>query len=156
MLEQMLGHEVHSFCYPEGKFHSALRTFVRQAGYAVGRTTIPFHTDFHFDPLAMPVTFQVLEHSRSILTRHVLNEGNYSGFWRWLFCYRGRRDLLQLTSSVLDQLECSGGVFHIWGHSWELETYRLWDLLEQILQMTTSRGLTPVTNSELVETPVYA
>jgi len=23
-----------------------------------------------------------------------------------------------------------GGVFHIWGHSWEIEKYKMWDELE--------------------------
>ena len=43
-------------------------------------------------------------------------------------------ELLKLTDNYLNQVYKKGGCFHIWGHSWEIEQYELWEKLELVFQ----------------------
>ncbi len=53
-LTAWLGHPVHSFAYPAGKFDSRVERAVAQAGYTVAVTTQPRFTASTDDPLALP------------------------------------------------------------------------------------------------------
>src|SRR5260370_22487763 len=63
-LEDTLGVEVTSFCYPKGRFDSRVSRRAALAGYRVCRTTVDFHTARRFDPGAMPVSMDLIPHSR--------------------------------------------------------------------------------------------
>ncbi len=150
-LEQMLDGQVLSFCFPEGKFSRRFAPHLRAAGYHLARTTMAFRTESDFDCYAMPVTFQLWPHSRQILLRHALKEGNLSGLTNWISRWRGETDLVQLADRVLDSIASTGGILHIWGHSWEIDQAGLWPLLEEVLQRIAQRpGVDYVTNLELL------
>ena len=138
-LQQILGVQVRSFCFPEGKFSQRHLPLLRRAGYHLGRTTVGFRTELDFDPYCMPVTFQFWPHSRQILLRHSLREGNFAGLSNWIRRWPGANDLAELTSRVMDHIEEFGGVFHVWGHSWEIEQGGLWTALEKTLARCADR-----------------
>jgi len=52
---------------------------------------------------------------------------------------------------LLERTLSRGGVFHLWGHSWEIEQERQWDRLEELLAVMAANKdkLTIATNSEL-------
>lgn len=138
-LQQILGSRVRSFCFPEGKFSQRHLPLVRRAGYELGRTTVAFRTEVDFNPYCMPVTIQFWPHSRQILLRHSLRESNFTGLSNWIRRWQGDSDLAGLTSRVMDYIEEFGGVLHIWGHSWEIETGGLWTALETTLARCAGR-----------------
>jgi hypothetical protein len=61
------------------------------------------------------------------------------------------RDWLTLAKEVFQQTMERGGVFHLWGHSWEIEEQGQWENLEKFLMTVCQwrRQLRGVTNSEL-------
>ncbi len=127
-LQQILGSQVRSFCFPEGKFAQRHLPLLRQAGYELARTTVGFRTELDFDPYCMPVSLQFWPHSHQILLRHSLREGNFGGLANWMRRWHGENDIAGLTGRVMDYIEEFGGVLHIWGHSWEIEQGGLWKL----------------------------
>jgi hypothetical protein len=47
----------------------------------------------------------------------------------------------------------SGGVWHLYGHSWEIEREQLWPQLEQLLQYVSGRkGVAYRTNGQTLQT----
>jgi len=40
-----------------------------------------------------------------------------------------------MSEIIMNRILTSGGIFHLWGHSWEIEKYGLWNELEKVLQM---------------------
>ena len=151
-LEALTGREVSSFCYPFGYFNRRTREAVAEAGYRLGRTTVGFRRDLGSDPFQMPVTLQVYPHNRRVHASHAVKERNARGLGRWLTVYRASKDLTALTATALEEIRASGGVLHLWGHSWELEEYGLWDALDQVRSVVSNHDdVSPVTNGELVE-----
>jgi len=147
-LENILGEPVTSFCYPEGKLRPGLAELVQAAGYTLARTTLAFRNDLSFDPLAMPVSMQLYPHSRAVLARHALHEGNLSGLFAWVARLGRISDPAALAERMLADMRHRGGIFHVWGHSWEIEDRGLWPVLDRILEaVSRERGAQYLTNS---------
>jgi len=152
ILEQQLGHSIRSFCYPNGRYSKSLRPVVDEAGYDVARTTASFLLDTKFDPLFMPVTCQIYPHSRKEFLTHALRTHNARGAITWLSTLHGEHRIIELTKLAARHVERAGGVVHIWGHSWELETAGLWNALDDVMQMLQSFSeLVPVTNAGVLD-----
>ena len=61
-MEDALGIEVTSFCYPKGKFNARVVRRAVLAGYRVCRTTVDYHTGLRFNPFRMPVSLHLFPH----------------------------------------------------------------------------------------------
>src|SRR5207302_10446441 len=46
-----------------------------------------------------------------------------------------RKNWLQLAESLLDRVAEHGGVFHLWGHGWEIDALGEWDRLEELMAL---------------------
>ena len=150
-LEDLTGDEVSSFCYPFGYFNRQASEAVAAAGYRLGRTTVGFRKDLGSDPFQMPVSIQLYPHGRRVHVTHALKERNGIGLSRWLTAYRAGGDLASLTTTALDEIRRTGGVLHLWGHSWELEEFDLWESVEVILETVAGHDdVAYVTNGELM------
>ncbi len=150
-LEQIVGREVSSFCYPFGRFNKTACDAVERAGYRLGRTTVGFRNQIGSDPFRIPVTIQVYPHGSRVHTTHALKEFNFSGLARWVSRYGRKTDLHDLVEGAMGDVAANGGVLHLWGHSWELERYALWDTLDQLLAIVASdASVNHVTNGELL------
>lgn len=150
-LESFTGREISSFCYPFGYFNRRASEAVEAAGYLLGRTTVGFRKDLGPDPFQMPVSIQLYPHGRRVHVTHALKERNGIGLTRWLTAYRAGSDLAALTATALDEIRGTGGVLHLWGHSWELEEFELWESLEVILETIAGHDdVSYVTNGELM------
>jgi len=149
-LEEHCGMPIRSFCYPSGRFDQRARRAVAKAGYAVARTTRAFYDGGHFDPLLMPVTFQLYRHERRAHASHALRDRNGGGLWRWLTRYRFETDPVELARIALEHIRREGGVLHIWGHSWEIEQQDMWGLLDALLAgVSGHEDVRYVTNAQL-------
>jgi peptidoglycan/xylan/chitin deacetylase (PgdA/CDA1 family) len=149
-LEQILQEPVTSFCYPGGAFSSRSAALVAECGYEVGRTTIGFRTDLRFDPYRMPVTFQLFPHSSAVHVRHAVKQRNFLGLAAWVRLMGSEDGLLRMTTRLLNRQQSTGGVLHLWGHSWELEREDLWSLAKSLIELVAGReDVQYMTNTEL-------
>jgi peptidoglycan/xylan/chitin deacetylase (PgdA/CDA1 family) len=149
-LEDLLGKPVPAFCFPKGKFNARTCSLVREAGYKLARTTVGFHTGRDFNPAHMPVSVQFVPHRRHIHVRHALKEGNAAGLLNWVRYGKLETDLQRLCRRMMDRANNVAGVFHLWGHSWEVDELGLWRQLDEILKTATAMGFEARTNSQLV------
>ncbi len=150
-LEEHCGVPIRSFCYPFGRFDRRARRAVAGAGYAVARTTTAFHDGDGFDPLLMPVTFQLYPHSGRVHLTHAIKERNLGGLWRWLTRYHAETDPIELARLALEHIRAEGGILHVWGHAWEIEQEGMWGLLDALLaEVSGHEDVRYVTNGQLV------
>lgn len=150
-LEDYVQRPVRTFCYPFGHFNRRVREAVIAAGYELARTTESFRTSTGSDPYLMPVTMQVYPHGIRTHLAHSVSRGNLRGLTNWLMRHRGTTDLDSIVSQSFDHVRAHGGVLHIWGHSWELERFELWNVLERLLETLANHDdIEYVTNDALI------
>ena len=144
VLEQIVGKPVTSFCYPAGKYESRHVRMVKNAGFNFARTVRRF---------IFCVTNR-LESGTSIHTYdHWSDAWNLLSYVRFnpfrflkLYHHWDRQAMV-----MFDQVQKNGGVFHLWGHSWELEYRDGWKRLEKVLaHIAYKDDVAYVTNQELV------
>lgn len=152
ILEDIVGEPVLSFCYPGGKFNKVVRSLVVEAGYKLARTIVSFRMERDFDPFCMPVTFQLFPHEFAVHIRHALKDVNLKGIVNWVKVLKMESNLISLSNMAFNHVLQYGGIFHIWGHSWEIEQTGLWDMLEEILEHIANQpGVYYLTNSQTLE-----
>ncbi len=152
-IEQVTGTRCRVFCFPGGKYKSRQLPLVRQAGYEGVRTVELLSTanPRRIDGVCViPTTVQAFPHSASAYARNALKRFSTSA----VFSLRGAlfsRDWARLATALFQQTKDRGGVFHLWGHSWEIEEQDQWESLESFLMIIGQwrDELQGVTNSEL-------
>ncbi len=158
-LEKVIGRPVRIFCYPYGSFSEEVKKEAKEVGFEGARTVERYQTRV-VDPFQMGTTLNVYP-----FPFRKLDKGSY--FWRYVLQpffeqYRGLRSMgvpyFRFTSwdsvakAAFDRTLETGGVFHIWGHSWEIEKYGMWDELEEVLKYISKRsGCDYLTNSEVLD-----
>lgn len=135
MLEDRLGRAVDAFCYPGGKYSQRDIRLVSDAGFLFGRTTRLLHTNYPLQPHLMDTSMQAFHHSSVTLTKHCLKAGFMLPIAEQAFFYKGNKNFPLLAEVLLNKVLANGGVFHLWGHSWEIDEFGLWNELEAVLKM---------------------
>lgn len=175
-LENLLDSEVPMFCYPYGYYDESIVEVVRKSGFRGARTVKRFCIARPSNPYEMAVTLQArpltptAERSRlgfrlppslvrlypsldppipPPLVRDYLDirkELRVSPYYL--------RDWTSLARSIFDFSLRSGGVFHLWGHSWEIDKLDMWRDLESILEYISGRrNCIYTTNAEILAEP---
>jgi peptidoglycan/xylan/chitin deacetylase (PgdA/CDA1 family) len=144
VLEDILGREIVSFCYPRGEYRATHPAMVRAAGFRLARTVQRWVTT-PSPALEMRTTVNAYRHLIDGVPVLRLAGGNPLHaarlFWNW--------DLLAM--AVFDRVLQTGGAFHFWGHSWEIDKFGDWSRLERVLDYIGGRsGVTYVDNAALV------
>jgi peptidoglycan-N-acetylglucosamine deacetylase len=142
LLERLTGKAVSSFCYPGGAYTAIHPQLVKDAGYRYART-VRRHAFNVGDPYEAPTSIHTYDHL-SDLWRVV----RFAGFRpARMLNYRHWDSLGQ---AMFDHVAEVGGVYHIWGHSWEIEKRNEWGRLERVFKHISSRpGVKYVTNGQL-------
>lgn len=132
-LEQLLGRAVTGFCYVQGRHSPMVSSVVREAGYTYARTVTSFRRTPGHDPFLIPATIQLMPHGNASTIRHLLRRGPTPE--RVGLALRALRhgDLVRRIDAVIDACRTTPSLFHLWGHSWELEAYELWPQFEAVL-----------------------
>jgi peptidoglycan/xylan/chitin deacetylase (PgdA/CDA1 family) len=143
-LEGITGRRLQSFCYPGGRYRRAHVEQVRDAGFTMARTVRRYVTGMPTRPLEAGTTVHAYRHLKDpppIGLRWGTRPGRCLGrFWNWD----------RLAIALFDETAASGGVFHLWGHSWEIDARGDWGRLERVLAHIGGRpGATYVTNGVL-------
>jgi peptidoglycan-N-acetylglucosamine deacetylase len=154
-LEDITGVPCRVFCPPQGRFKRRDVKIVKQAGFKGMRTTelLSLQPPSRDGALSIiPTTVQARRHERRLYARNFVKRGAFRNAWR--FAASGaNRDWLELSRFCLKQTIEQGGVFHLWGHSWEIEQNNEWGRLESVLQILSAAAAASaaVTNGELCD-----
>lgn len=138
-LEEIMGSPIKMFAYPRGRYSKMAVRFVKEAGFAGARTTEMLARGFCYDPFKMPTTVHVFPHSQSDYIRNTARAVDFGRTWRYLTQLRQAKSWVELAKILFDSIVAEGGVFHLYGHSWEIEELRLWGDLQEILDYISRR-----------------
>ena len=149
-LGDVLGSAPVCFCYPQGKLNSSIVGLVRSSGFHYARTVEFSRIDLK-NMLLAPTTAQVFNHTKLSFAKNLVKRANVRGV-ELLFRVKGfETRLVDVVEYWLGRLQREGGIFHLWGHSWEIEQHNLWNELEEVLRMLSHRdGYSYCTNGELL------
>lgn len=150
-LEEVLGTEVSMFCYPNGRYNTRVIAEVRRAGYKGARTTWMLSTRSSFLPFEMPTTLQAFPHRSAGYIRDLGRARDLSGLWKFSTELRGFPSWIDLGKRLFNQVLEYGGIWHLYGHSWEIDDLAIWNQLREILDYVSHReGVIYVTNGQLL------
>jgi hypothetical protein len=136
-LEDSTGLACLMFCPPEGKYSGRHLKMVQKAGY-LGLRSVELASLDGPRPKAglmlMPTSVQAYPHDPLAFCRNSIKRAAFGNLWRYIVHGRST-DWAGLAGSLLRQAVEDGGVFHLWGHSWELQQTGQWQRLDQVLGM---------------------
>ncbi len=154
-LTNLLGKPVEMFSYPNGFFNESIVAAVKRAGFIGARTCEYFQFDVQ-NPFLMGITvhcypfpfrrdvfgrlffFPLLKNYKNILKLHL----SLDSFFGWT----------HLAKNLFDHALKNGRMFHLWGHSWEVEKYYMWDDLEEVFKYISRRpNVDYLTNAETIK-----
>ena len=149
-LADVTGHDIRSFCYPGGHVTKEAACSVRESGFRFARTTHLLQTRIP-NLLSAPTSLQLYPHLRLTYFRNLTRRTNLNGIARYVLSLHLQTDLMKLTELLLDEISTNGGMFHLWGHSWEIEEKGLWQMTENVMRMLADRkDLHKLTNGDLI------
>jgi peptidoglycan/xylan/chitin deacetylase (PgdA/CDA1 family) len=148
-LEDMLGHEVVSFCYPWGKFNSRAAGQVAEAGFLGARTCRYFQNDFPKNPFCWDISTYANTYPAYVQIRHCLLEYNFTGAYNYITKFKARVPWASQFICALEDVSRDGGIAHLYFHSWEIDQNGAWGDLEALFKVIAQYSLTPVTNGYL-------
>lgn len=148
-MEDILGHEVVSFCYPGGKFNRRVARQVAEAGFLAARTCMYFLNDFPANPFYWGISTYANTYPAYVQIRHCLLEYNFAGAYNYVTKFKARTAWAAQFMSALEQVSRDGGMAHLYFHSWEIDQNGQWDELESVLKAVAEHSLTPVSNGYL-------
>jgi peptidoglycan/xylan/chitin deacetylase (PgdA/CDA1 family) len=149
-LEGITGQPVRMFCYPGGHYTPGTVRCLADAGYEGARTTRMLATRPSFDRFEMPTTVQAYPHAGMTYLKNTLKAGRPARLYNYMI--GGRNGWVELGKRLFDRVQCEGGVWHLYGHSWELDAHGLWDELAQLLDYVGGReGVSYLTSGGVLE-----
>jgi peptidoglycan/xylan/chitin deacetylase (PgdA/CDA1 family) len=158
-IEQRIHAPCQMFCYPFGDENRQVHALVREAGFIGARNTQQLQWGVT-DPFQMPTTLQIYPYP--LRRRFVRRQDLLDPFSRLRMLYPSLKPLhlplwaycswLGLAKALfLYGLQARKSIFHLWGHSWEVEKYGMWSSLEQFLIFVRSyNNVQHVTNTALI------
>lgn len=153
-LEEWTGRSCEVFCFPRGRFHRRHLAMVQRAGFRCARTVELLSTGFPRTAAGVyliPTTVQACPHSWATYAKNSAKRLALKNLVSLAVHVRST-NWAGTAHSMLQMVAQSGGVFHLWGHSWEIEDQQQWPELESIFREM--RALLPaipcVPNSLLV------
>jgi peptidoglycan-N-acetylglucosamine deacetylase len=151
-LEEILSKRVEMFCYPKGRCDSTTARYVKEAGYEGARTTRLLFTALRFDPFKMPTSLQAYPHRTLAYLKNSFKGGNVRGLYRSLSRPARQGNWVELGCRLFDRVLKFGGVWHLFGHSWEIEKFGLWGDLKEIFDYVSQReGVMYLSNGETLQ-----
>jgi peptidoglycan/xylan/chitin deacetylase (PgdA/CDA1 family) len=134
-IEDITGSSCAVFAPPGGRYGRSHLAMVQEAGYRGMRTVELMNTRHpirHGAIAVLSTTLQVYPHQPATYIRNAAKRWHPRNLVTY-FTHAHRRTLERTAESLAAQVAENGGVFHLWGHSWELEQHGLWTTLEAVL-----------------------
>lgn len=136
-VEDVTGRPCTMFCPPAGRYARDHLRMIHECGYRGIRSVELLSLDPPRDAdgiMVMPTTLQAHPHRRTAYLRNAAKRGNWTNLWEYVLA-GWPTDWERLAHSLLEQVTRKGGVFHLWGHSWELERSRQWERLGRVIKL---------------------
>ena len=133
MLEDVLGTEVRMFCYPCGRYDANVIRTLKEAGYWGARTVRMLATRLEFNPFEMPTSVQIMPHRKFSYMKNVARARKLEGVQVFLAHMTRLNNWIELGKRLFDSVLQTGGMWHLYGHSHEIEKLGLWRDLEEML-----------------------
>jgi peptidoglycan-N-acetylglucosamine deacetylase len=154
-LEDSTGLPCLLFCPPKGRYARRHLGMVRSAGYLGLRSAEWVSLDFprrKSGLVVMPTTLQAHPHGPLNFFQNTMKRAAFGNLWRFVV-HGGLGEWPKLAQSLMCQAVSRGGVFHLWGHSWELQDSGQWQRLEDVLRfMSACLGkTTALTNGQICQ-----
>ena len=133
-VEDLTGKECRSFCFPGGKFRKFHLKLVSEAGFRAARTVELLNVQgpqWANNLWLIPTTIQVFPHSRIAYARNAFKRRKVASLLR-LRTLLLSTNWVAIARELLLQISETGGTFHLWGHSWEIDREQQWQPLEDL------------------------
>ncbi len=153
-LQDVTGKPITIFRFPRGFFNQKLLDLVKEAGYEAMLGVEEYHLTLGDDPFNVPCTVHVYPFPfrpiDSLRARFQPIRRIIPHLPRLRIPLTALRNWPSLAIALLERASETGGLWHLWGHSWEVEKYGMWGELETVLaEVTKYPQVRPVTNSQL-------
>jgi hypothetical protein len=150
LLEDVIGHHVNMFCYPKGRHNAHVRRAVGKAGFVAARTTKMFSLTVSSHPFELATTFYARDYPWRSWPWHCVKTLNWAGFSQAMRVGVGRQWTV-MAHSLFEHVHRHGGVWHLWGHAWEIDERGLWGELGALLgRVAGHEDVLYLTNGELL------
>jgi peptidoglycan/xylan/chitin deacetylase (PgdA/CDA1 family) len=136
-IEQITGENCTTFCFPQGKFCSRHVRMAEKAGFRMARTVELMATSAPYRRAGLslyPTTLQAYPHG---LTTYLINgfrRGRLRNVATAVHLGAVSSDWVTRGKRLIERVVRNSGVFHLWGHSWELDEQDLWDDVEELFR----------------------
>lgn len=142
------GRACEMFCPPLGKFQREHVNAIARHGFTGYRTVELLQCDppkrrvrgdyvrgdKGWELSSMTTSVQAHPHTRAAYLRNAMKRAAWGPFQRaWKLA--GKTTWVGMAEVMLEEAIKTGGVFHLWGHSWEIEANEQWQNLEQAFEM---------------------
>lgn len=132
-LEKILQNKVTMISYPFGSYNSKVTSIAKKSGFLGARNTRVFFTKNSKNKFEINTTIHASNHPLSFYFRQIFASSN-----KFLFCVLllkwDFRDWENMSNESLKYVLKNGGIWHLWGHSWEIEKNNDWDKLERVFK----------------------
>ena len=146
-LESIIKKEIKSFCYPYGNYNDKIINLVKKEGFIVGRTSKRHSFNYPQDPLILETTLHTYNHILDLF--RILKFSKFS-----LLEFYKNLDWENLAKRMFDYILERGGVYHLWGHSKEIDARNQWSKLENVLiYVSGKKNIRYLTNAEILMVP---
>jgi peptidoglycan-N-acetylglucosamine deacetylase len=133
-IESVIGKPCRSFCFPMGRFRTRHVEMARDAGFLTARTVELFSLarPRRSNGIAIvPTTVQAFPHSKLSYCKNLARRFRVKSLPS-IFSLSVTTNWVGAAISILDFARERGGIFHLWGHSREIDEYDQWKNLESI------------------------
>ncbi|MDD5369030.1 MAG: polysaccharide deacetylase family protein [Anaerolineaceae bacterium] len=135
-LEDIIGKSCNTFCFPSGKYGNRHVKMVQQAGFNGARTVELLsyrHPQKAQGIWLMPTTLQVFPHKPIDYLKNIAKRLSAENMSHYIKCYSP--SWISIASSLIKETITQQGVFHLWGHSWEVQQENYWRNLEEVFSI---------------------
>lgn len=139
VLESIVRKEVVSFCYPRGLYDKKVTEKVKESGYKLARTVESLSTTLS-RPLEYHPTIYVFDYNLIAKGKHIVAASDRNLATKLLLYGNIFQRWDMIAKRSLDYVLENGGIWHLWGHSWEIDRYDNWTLLRKILEYAKVNG----------------
>jgi peptidoglycan/xylan/chitin deacetylase (PgdA/CDA1 family) len=156
-VQQTTGQPCPMFCPPGGKYAPRDLRLIRAAGFAGIRTVELLSTDVprrQGGLSVLPTTVQAHPHGRGAYLRNAAKRRSVVNVLAYVRAGL-TTDWVTLLDRQLASVARHGGVFHLWGHTWEIEQHGQWPAVERALKIMARHlpAIPCLTNGALPDRP---
>jgi len=140
ILEKIMKRKISCFAFPFGKSNRNVQEIVKKANFMFARTTEEFYLEFPRNPFASNISISVSNNPMRILFPN--------GFYLKL---KNGLKWERIAKEMLSRSLKRNSVFHLHGHSWEIEKENNWNELENFLNYISKlKEIEFLTNNEII------